>query len=72
MNRDATHYQIKSRLAAVGRTQMQLIAEMEKRGVYIPRPNHFSASLRKRQLTDLEANRLELADKIITEWENEE
>lgn len=71
MNRDITHYCIKSRLAALGKTQVQLLGEMAKRGVTIRR-DVFSTTLRKRQLTDFEANRLELADKIITKWENEE
>ncbi len=62
-------YNIKARLAVLGRTCTDVIEEMSKRGLYCT-PPQFSLSIGRGKKQEKHCKILELANEIISEWEN--
>ena len=61
-------YRIKARLAELGRTQVDVISELKKRGIVVSDSN-FSRALNNRWQSQTADLICEEADRIISEWE---
>lgn len=61
-------YRIKARLAELGRTSVEVIEEIRRRGVDTS-PTRFSAAIRGADRGPKAEKLCEMADQIISEWE---
>ena len=62
-------YNIKARIITLGKRLVDLIPELEKRGIIVSAPPHLSNALNGKDITPKAVEIVRVSNEIVTEWE---